>query len=43
MEGRPWVTREGGGEGDGGDTVYGVEGKCGLIPNSPAAKVLKTY
>ena len=40
VEGSLWVTRESGGEGDGSDTVYGVEGKGGLTPHSPAAQEL---
>ena len=34
------MSREGGGEGDGGDTALRVEGKGGLSPMSPAAKEL---
>ena len=30
MEGRLWVTSEGGGEGDSGDTIHSVEDKVGL-------------
>ena len=40
MERSLWVSREGGGEGNSGDTVHSVEGKGGLSPNSPAAKKL---
>ena len=40
VEGSLWVSREGGGEGDGGDTALCVEGKGGLAPESPAAKKL---
>ena len=40
MERRLWVSREGGGKGNSGDTVPSVEVKCGLSPNSPAAKKL---
>ena len=34
------MSREGGGEGDGGYTALRVEGKGGLAPESPAAKKL---
>ena len=40
VKGRLWVSREGGGERDSGDTVHSVKGKGGLSPNSPAAKEL---
>ena len=40
MKGRLWVSREGGGEGDGGDTVYSVKSEVGLSSHSPAAKEL---
>ena len=40
VEGSFWVSRESGGEGNGGDTVDGVEGKGCLTPHSPAAKEL---
>ena len=40
VEGSLWVTRESGGEGDGGGTVCGVEGKGCLTPHSPAAQEL---
>ena len=35
-----WVSREGGGEGNGGDTIHSVEGKVSLPSDSPAAKEL---
>ena len=40
VKGRLWVSREGGGERDSGDTVYSVKGKVGLFPYSPAAEEL---
>ena len=40
MEGSLWMSREGGGERDSGDTIQCVEGEGGLSPNSPAAKEL---
>ena len=40
MEGRLWVSREGGGEGDGGDTVHSVKCKVCLSSDSPTAKEL---
>ena len=40
VEGSLWVSREGGGEGNAGDTAHSVKGKGGLSPNSPAAKKL---
>ena len=40
VKGRLWVSREGGGERDSGDTVYSVKGKVGLSAYSPAAKEL---
>ena len=35
-----WVSREGGGEGNGGDTIHSVEGEVSLPSDSPAAKEL---
>ena len=32
------MSREGGGEGNGGDTIQSVEGKVSLPSDSPAAK-----
>ena len=40
VEGRHWVSREVGVEGNGGDTIHCIEGKGGLCPKSPAAKKL---
>ena len=34
------MSREGGGEGNGGDTIHSVEGKVSLPSDSPAAKEL---
>jgi hypothetical protein len=40
LEGSLWVSREGGGERDGGDTALCVKGKGGLSSKSPAAEKL---
>ena len=40
MEGILWMTREGVGEGDGGDPVLGLEGKRSLSSQSQDAKKL---